>query len=162
MFSSLEIFPAFEDRFTPWEGHEHELTSLFQLQDPVNSNPGSNEPDPAVSAVDERKQKRMISNRESARRSRMRKQRHLEDLRNLADRLRTNNRVIATRLGSVTLHCHRIRRDNDRLLAESVALRQRLSYIRKFLNYRQLQQFSSMSPFNTVTSVNEQTPSLIA
>ena len=42
-----------------------------------NSGPPSDE-DPAV--VDERRHKRMLSNRESARRSRQRKQHHLEDM----------------------------------------------------------------------------------
>ncbi|KAF8404846.1 hypothetical protein HHK36_009735 [Tetracentron sinense] len=142
-------FPVFEGGFTPWESQDP--MPIFQPENPVSSK--------SVAIVDERKQRRMLSNRESARRSRMRKRRHLEDLRNQANRLRTTNRDIANRLGVVTHHCHLIRRDNDRLRLESAALSQKLSDIRRFLIFRQLQQFSSLSPFNIVSTFNEQTPS---
>ncbi|XP_043708987.1 basic leucine zipper 4-like [Telopea speciosissima] len=178
-------FPVFEGGFTPWENQD-DLLSFFQPNqdadqspEPVNSNnSGSDEPSnqPPVSfsasAVDERKQRRMISNRESARRSRMRKQRHLEGLRNQMNRLRTENREIANRLGFVNHHCHLMRTDNDRLRSESVVLKQRLSDFRRILVLRQLQHqllLSSPSPCNSLPSssiyevINEQQPpSLIA
>nr|DAD48226.1 TPA_asm: hypothetical protein HUJ06_018163 [Nelumbo nucifera] len=139
--------PVFEGGFTPWESQE--FVSLFQTplkqENSANSNSGSDEPNRAVSAEDERKRRRMISNRESARRSRMRKQKHLEDLRDQLNRLRVENGEITTRLGIITRNCHLIRRDNDRLKSESVLLRQRLSDISRILLYRQLQQFSSPS-----------------
>nr|GME12851.1 basic leucine zipper 43-like [Ipomoea batatas] len=120
-------------------------------QNPVNSNSGSDEPsrkrtrpvsesgmdepDPnqAVSlpAVDERKRRRMISNRESARRSRMRKQKHLENLRNQVNRLRLGNRELLNRFRFVSHHCHLVQSDNERLRAESSLLRQRLWDIRQ-------------------------------
>lgn len=46
-------------------------------------------------AMDERKRKRMISNRESARRSRERKQKLLEDYQDEANRLRNENRRLS-------------------------------------------------------------------
>lgn len=119
-------------------------------------NDGSNR---TVSVVDERKRRRMISNRESARRSRMRKQKHLENLRNQVNRLRIENRELNNRLRFVLYHFQRVRTDNDRLRNDQVLLRQKLSDIRQFLVYRQLQHLSSAWPCNTV--IPEQTPSLI-
>ncbi|PQM35717.1 bZIP transcription factor 53-like [Prunus yedoensis var. nudiflora] len=47
--------------------------------------------------MDQRKRKRMISNRESARRSRMRKQKHLDDLMaQMAELKKENNQIITS------------------------------------------------------------------
>ncbi|CAN4083062.1 unnamed protein product [Withania somnifera] len=96
--------------------------------------------------IDERKHRRMVSNRESARRSRMRKQKHLENLRNQANRLKLGNRELMTRFRLITHQCQHVRCDNERLRAESAILRQRLEAIRQILISRQLQQqFNSYS-----------------
>ncbi|KAK9740483.1 hypothetical protein RND81_03G038900 [Saponaria officinalis] len=63
----------------------------------------------------ERKQRRMMSNRLSARRSRMQKKRHLENLKNKLDRLTVQNQELKTRLGTVTYRCYVVGRDNESL-----------------------------------------------
>lgn len=124
-----------------------------------SSNSGSDEPP----IVDERKRRRMLSNRESARRSRMRKQKHLENLRNQVNRLKVGNRDIMNRLRLVTHHSQLVLRDNEQLRSQSVMLRQKLSDIRQVLLVRQLQQqlASSAWPCNNVTPINEQTPTTL-
>ncbi|EXC12620.1 Ocs element-binding factor 1 [Morus notabilis] len=139
-----------------------------QSPNPVVSGSGSDEPDnstnPAepkacpdepnrrVSVVDERKRRRMLSNRESARRSRMRKQKHLENLRNQVNRLRVENRELTNRLRYVSYHVHRVSTDNARLRAEQTVLRQKLYDIRQILLFRRLEQFppAIWPPCNTV------------
>ncbi|MBA0872627.1 hypothetical protein Goshw_017568, partial [Gossypium schwendimanii] len=54
--------------------------------------------------MDERKRKRMISNRESARRSRMRKQKHLDDLMTQLTQLQKQNHEILTKINFTTQH----------------------------------------------------------
>ncbi|XP_031109581.1 bZIP transcription factor 44 [Ipomoea triloba] len=134
------------------------------------SESGMDEPDPnqAVSlpAVDERKRRRMISNRESARRSRMRKQKHLENLRNQVNRLRLGNRELLNRFRFVSHHCHLVQSDNERLRAESSLLRQRLWDIRQVLLVRQLQHQLSTSAWgfnnnNNNNNVEQRLQSLI-
>ncbi|CAN4079810.1 unnamed protein product [Withania somnifera] len=96
--------------------------------------------------IDERKRRRMVSNRESARRSRMRKQKHLENLRNQANRLKVGNRELMNRLRLVTHQYQHVQCDNERLRTESAIFRQRLEAIRQILMARQLeQQFNSYS-----------------
>ncbi|KAK3006781.1 hypothetical protein RJ639_017200 [Escallonia herrerae] len=118
------------------------------------SNSGSDDPNRPAYVVDERKRRRMISNRESARRSRMRKQRHLENMRNQVNRFRAGNRELTNRVRLVSHHCQVIRRENDQLRSEAVMLRQKLWEIRQFLLARQLQQ--SAWACSNVTAINEQ------
>ncbi|XP_065012854.1 basic leucine zipper 4-like [Musa acuminata AAA Group] len=87
----------------------------------------------AVSVEDERRRLRIISNRESARRSRIRRRRQLEGLRSEADRLRAQNRAVAGRLGRVNRSVLLFRRDNERLRSESAGLRRRLAEIRRLV-----------------------------
>ncbi|POO00666.1 Basic-leucine zipper transcription factor [Trema orientale] len=180
-----ELFPA-TPPLKPADDTSNSISSgdiLVQSPKPIMSGSGSGSEDPnsnrsdskpeqtgpnrAVSVVDERKRRRMISNRESARRSRMRKQKHLENLRNQVNRLRVENRELTNRLRFVLYHYQRVRTENGRLRSEHVALRQKLYDIRQILLFRQFQQFSSPATTTTTTTwpcntvISEQTPSLI-
>lgn len=106
---------------------------------------GSDEPPrkPDPTSIDERKRRRMISNRESARRSRMRKQKHLEIMRNEVNRLRVENQELSNRLRFVLFHVNRVRSENEQLRSEHAVLRRKLSEIGDFLVMKRFQeQFS--------------------
>ncbi|CAN8328391.1 unnamed protein product [Cochlearia groenlandica] len=90
--------------------------------------------------TDDRKRKRMESNRESARRSRMRKQTHIDNLRNQVNRLDLENRELQNRLRLVIYQFQRMSTDNNRLMTEQEILRLKLSEMRRILIIRQLQQ----------------------
>ncbi|KAL5206798.1 hypothetical protein ABZP36_035007 [Zizania latifolia] len=85
-----------------------------------------------------RRLRRKISNRESARRSRARKQRHLDELRVKAATLRAANRDIAARLRGVSARAALVSLTNARLRAEAHALARRLAAARRALVLRQL------------------------
>lgn len=176
LWDCSELFPAFDDEDqSPKPVTSNSGSGDLPSPKPVVSGSGSDqdpnrnhaetkacstvdEPDRPAPVVDERKRRRMISNRESARRSRMRKQKHLENLRNQVNRFRVENRELTNRLRCVLYHFQRVRTDNLRLQSEYAVLQQKLSDIRQLLLFRQLrQQFSPTAwPCNT-----EQTPSLI-
>ncbi|XP_030449659.1 basic leucine zipper 8-like [Syzygium oleosum] len=80
--------------------------------------------------IDERRRRRMISNRESARRSRMRKQRHLDELWSQVLRLRGENQSLVERLNEATERHERAVRENARLREEVSDLRQLLRDVR--------------------------------
>ncbi|CAH8387669.1 unnamed protein product [Eruca vesicaria subsp. sativa] len=73
--------------------------------------------------LDERKQRRMLSNRESARRSRMRKQRHLDELWSQVIRLRNENNCLIDKLNSVSETQDRVLKENSKLKEEASELR---------------------------------------
>ncbi|KAI3931934.1 hypothetical protein MKW98_012344 [Papaver atlanticum] len=172
MFLSEEMFgipyPIIGNGFTPCENQDDgvEITSFFlsllssspettttTTNSVLSTNSSlSNDTTRAVSeeAQQERKKRRMISNRESARRSRMRKQKHLEDLRVRLNKMKFENREMKNRLSCVVQNTQLFRRDNDKLRFESEILRRKLSDIRRILILRKLhQQFSSMNgPLN--------------
>ncbi|XWS21312.1 hypothetical protein CRYUN_Cryun30bG0045000 [Craigia yunnanensis] len=64
----------------------------------------------------------MISNRESARRSRWRKKRHLENLTDEVNQLNIENQQLKNRLSLVINQCHVVWRENEQLRSESIAL----------------------------------------
>ncbi|CAN0905769.1 Basic leucine zipper 4, partial [Linum grandiflorum] len=111
-----------------------QLLSIFDSQTAASPNSNSNSgsegwSNRSVYDVDERKERRMKSNRESARRSRWRKKRHLEKLTEQAKRLKVENQELKYMLGSTLSQCHVVRRENQRLRSESVALRGRLTHL---------------------------------
>ncbi|XP_051127253.1 basic leucine zipper 1-like [Andrographis paniculata] len=158
-------FPAFEPCFPAPEFYEPAaFTSLVQEETvsqthPANSgSDGTNRDTPTLTEpeqtnskglpsgsdeagrfdpiVDERKRRRKESNRESARRSRLRKQRHLEDLRNLGGRLKVGNRELLNRLRWVLHQTRVVASKNDSLRSEAALLRRRLCDIRQTLLVR--------------------------
>ncbi|KAI3726379.1 hypothetical protein L1987_66176 [Smallanthus sonchifolius] len=117
--------------------------------------------------VDERKRKRLISNRESAKRSRMRKQKHLENLTNQVTRYQTVNQELVKRLRFVNHNGQMVRNENQRLQLEAVRLQQKLCSLHKLLNNPELHHplLPSAWPCNNnfnVTTINGQDqPTLI-
>lgn len=76
--------------------------------------------------MDQRKRKRMLSNRESARRSRMRKQKHLDDMMGQVVHLRKENNSILTTM-NVTTQLHlKVEAENAILRAQMAELTLRL------------------------------------
>ncbi|XP_071730994.1 basic leucine zipper 43-like [Rutidosis leptorrhynchoides] len=98
----------------------------FNLQSMYfGSNSTSDEADEQqMSLINERKHRRMISNRESARRSRMRKQKHLDELRSQVTWLRNENHQLIDKLNNF-LETHDCAvRENAQLKEEVSGLRQ--------------------------------------
>lgn len=134
----FEFPPVLEDILNSSEIHE--LLSSYQLEFPTHSTSSSETTQTGrlVYSVEERKRRRMISNRESARRSRWRKKRQLEDLTNQVNRLRLENRELKNRLCIVLHEYEAIQRETVPLLAESIVLRQKLAGLRQILAAMQL------------------------
>lgn len=95
-----------------------------------NSASASSEED-QLSLINERKKRRMISNRESARRSRMRKQRHLDELWSHVVRLQDENRQLMNRLNEASER-------HDKAIQENTQLREEASDLRQMIQDLQL------------------------
>lgn len=94
-------------------------------------NSGSEEDLQAV--MDQRKRKRMISNRESARRSRMRKQKHLDDLVSQVAQLRKENQQILTSVNITTQQYLSVEAENSVLRAQMSELSNRLESLNEII-----------------------------
>jgi len=84
--------------------------------------------------IDERKQRRMLSNRESARRSRLRKQQHLDELMVEVDHLRAVNGQIIKKFKITSQHCAHITQENCLMRSEALELSGKLQRLHHTLN----------------------------
>ncbi|KAL8471878.1 hypothetical protein ACS0TY_028558 [Phlomoides rotata] len=94
---------------------------------PQEFNSTSDEADEHLSIIHERKQRRMISNRESARRSRMRKQKHLDELWSQVVWLRNENNQLMDKLNNLSEGHDQAVQENAQLKEETLELRQMFS-----------------------------------
>ncbi|KAJ6919372.1 ocs element-binding factor 1-like [Populus alba x Populus x berolinensis] len=94
----------------------------------------SSEEDP-LQIMDLRKRKRMLSNRESARRSRMKKQKHLDDLTGQLGQLARENNEILTRMNAISQLYMHIEAENSILRAQMVELSHRLGSLNEIIEY---------------------------
>ncbi|CAM8940021.1 unnamed protein product [Rhodiola kirilowii] len=112
------------------------LPSLLEMNpqqsSSVSNNSTSDEAEQhQYSIIDERKQRRMISNRESARRSRMRKQKHLDELWSQVIRLRTENHALLDKFNHVF-------ESHNNVVEENVKLKDEVSKLRKMVTNLQI------------------------
>ncbi|KAE9615444.1 hypothetical protein Lal_00020937 [Lupinus albus] len=82
-----------------------------------------------LNIFNERKQRRMISNRESARRSRIRKQKQLDELWSHVVRLRNENHNLLDKLNHVFESHDKVLQENARLKEEAFNLRQMVEHM---------------------------------
>lgn len=99
----------------------------------LQHNSGSEE-DMQTHTVDERKRKRMQSNRESARRSRMRKQKHLDDLMVQLSDLRKTNSQVMNSINVTTQHLLKVEAENCVIRAQMSELSSRLQSLNEISN----------------------------
>ncbi|RDX90739.1 Basic leucine zipper 43, partial [Mucuna pruriens] len=105
----------------------------------ISSNSTSDEADEQhQSLINERKHRRMISNRESARRSRMRKQKHLDELWSQVMWLRNENHQLMDKLNHVS-------ESHEKVVQENVQLREEASELRQMICDMQIH--TPMSPY---------------
>ncbi|KAJ7971146.1 basic leucine zipper 43-like [Quillaja saponaria] len=122
-----------------------------------SSNSTSDEADEQQqSLIYERKQRRMISNRESARRSRMRKQKHLDELWSQVVWLRNENHQMIDKLNHVSESHDRVVQENAQLKEEASELRQMLSDLQIHSSYPSLIDLEGV-PCNTAYLRSEST-----
>lgn len=79
--------------------------------------------------MDEKKRKRMISNKESAKRSRIKKQKLVQDLTFEASKLQVANNGIVDKIDAATKGYMMYKAENNVLRAQAVELSERLKYL---------------------------------
>ncbi|XP_021273758.1 bZIP transcription factor 11-like [Herrania umbratica] len=85
--------------------------------------------------LDERKRKRKLSNRESARRSRMRKQKHMDDLTGQVSQLTKDNNQIITSMNITTQLYLNVEAENSVLRAQMTELSTRLQSLNEIIDF---------------------------
>nr|KAJ0208586.1 hypothetical protein LSAT_V11C400205040 [Lactuca sativa] len=107
--------------------------SLFESAISNLKNSGSDED--LQQLMDQRRKKRMISNRESARRFRKRKQKHLDDLKSQLNQLRNENNQIISSVSITTQHYISVEAENSVLRAQAAELSHRLQSLNEMIAF---------------------------
>jgi hypothetical protein len=94
--------------------------------------------------IDVRKHRRMLSNRESARRSRLRKQQHLDELRAQLDHLKAENEQILEKFNITSQHYAHITEENCLLRSHGLELSHKLQRLQHTLNAQSHADFETM------------------
>jgi regulator of replication initiation timing len=136
--SLLEQEPLFGFGFNPWS-----------TPDSNDAGNDTTRQENILTPEEWKRQRRMKTNRESARRSRMRKRIHLEELMIQLDQLQAENHDLRTQLGSVVNQASLIRRENRRLQIEVAMFKRRLDETRSLLSViRQLRRVNMLHNFH--------------
>ncbi|KAH0462350.1 hypothetical protein IEQ34_009925 [Dendrobium chrysotoxum] len=93
--------------------------------------------------IDERKRKRMLSNRESARRSRMKKQQHLDDMMNQISQFKEENDGILNQVNLISMKYSRLDAENSAMRSRVMELTERLKFLNTTL--KQVEEKSGMA-----------------
>lgn len=104
---------------------------MAPAQRPASS--GSDNTDPRLATMDDRKRKRMLSNRESARRSRQRKQKQLEDLIGESTTVQSEINQISQSIEVIAQRHSEMEAANDVLRAQKIELSERLRVLNSVL-----------------------------
>uniref|UniRef100_A0A2P2JSN5 BZIP domain class transcription factor n=1 Tax=Rhizophora mucronata TaxID=61149 RepID=A0A2P2JSN5_RHIMU len=121
------------------------------MASPSGASSGSNLLRSSSSEEDQRKRKRMLSNRESARRSRMRKQKHLDELKEQLDQLKKQNDEILASLNVTNQLYMNMESENSVLRAQVDELTNRLDSLNDIISNVNL----SSGPFETEDNIDE-------
>ncbi|XP_009779504.2 bZIP transcription factor 53-like [Nicotiana tabacum] len=95
----------------------------------------ASEGDQRYACMDEKKRKRMISNRESARRSRMRKQNLVQELTKEVSKLQAANRTIVAKIEETTERLTFCTAQNNVLRAQEIELTDWLKSLNDLINH---------------------------
>lgn len=106
------------------------------MQQPQQLSSGSDS-DPKYANMDERKRKRMISNRESARRSRMKKQQHMDEMLKEVNELKSQNSGLSQKTDVVSQLYIGVESENNVLRAQVIELTDRLRSLNSVLQFMQ-------------------------
>ncbi|PIN12754.1 hypothetical protein CDL12_14638 [Handroanthus impetiginosus] len=148
--------PAFQfSRFLTLPNYDTSLPLVPNSSSISNNSTSDEAEDNQLRIIDERKQRRMISNRESARRSRMRKQRHLDELWSQVLRLRTENHNLIDKLNQASESHDRVLQENARLKEEASDLRRMITDLEVNNSYTMLKDLEEIrcSTVDTSTDV---------
>lgn len=121
----LEQEPLFGFGFNPWSIPDSNDTA---------SHDNTRRENRTLTPEELKRLRRMKSNRESARKSRLRKRIHLEELRIQSERLQAENSDLRTQLGSVLNRTNLVRHENRRLQIEVMLLKKRLDEAQTLLS----------------------------
>lgn len=118
---------------------------MATIQRPVSSGSGSGGSDGMDLQIDERKRKRMLSNRESARRSRLRKQQQVEDLTGEAGKLKIENDRLARSIKATEEAYLKMEAANDVIRAQTRELEAQFRFLNSVIDAAAAEEANSFS-----------------